>query len=248
VGYYDRTRALPEPMMASLIAMLVAELPREGLCLEIGVGTGRFALPLAGAGVSMVGVDISREMLRRLVDKAGPSTPAIAVADATHLPFDSDTFAAGIAAHVLHLVPDWTVAVSELLRVVRPDGVILVSRGAGPSTDWGQKVTRHFFVEAGDPSWPPGVDRIEQVDAHMRSLGVGVRALPVVSTEGEVSIAGVIAHLEAGYASACWSLGAATRKAAAAATREWAAAEFGDLDQARASVNSSIWHAYELGK
>jgi ubiquinone/menaquinone biosynthesis C-methylase UbiE len=248
VDYYDRTRALPEPMMASLISMLLAELPRDGSCLEIGVGTGRFALPLAGAGVSMIGVDISREMLRRLVDKAGTSTLAIAVADATCLPFDSDTFAAGIAAHVLHLVPNWTVAVSELLRVVRPDGIILASRGAGPPTDWGRKVTRRFFVEAGDPSWPPGVDRIEQVDEHMRSLGVRVRALPVLSTESKVSIADVIAHLEAGYASACWSLDVATRKAAATATREWAAVEFGDLDEPRQSVNSSVWHAYDLGK
>jgi SAM-dependent methyltransferase len=235
-------------MMASLISMLLAELPRDGSCLEIGVGTGRFALPLAGAGVSMVGIDISREMLRRLVDKAGTSTVAIAVADATRLPFDSDTFAAGIAAHVLHLIPNWTVAVGELLRVVRPDGVILVSRGAGQSTDWGQQVMRHFFVEAGDPSWPPGADRIEQVNEHMLSLGVRVRALPVLSTEGEDSIAGVIAHLEAGYVSACWSLDVATRKAAAAATREWAAVELGDLDQPRQSVNSSAWHAYELGK
>jgi hypothetical protein len=70
----------------------------------------------------------------------------------------------------------------------------------------------------------------------------------VLSIESEVSIADVIAHLEAGYASACWSLDVATRKAAAAATREWAAAEFGDLDQARQSANSSVWHAYELGK
>ena len=235
-------------MMASLVSMLLAELPRDGSCLEIGVGTGRFALPLAGAGVSMVGVDISSEMLRRLVDKAGTSTIPIAVADATCLPFDSDTFAAGMAAHVLHLIPNWTVAVGELLRVVRPDGVILVSRGAGPPTDWGRKVTRRFFVEAGDPAWPPGVDRIEQVDEHMLSLGLRVRALPVLSTESEVSIADVIAHLEAGYASACWSLDVATRKAAGAATREWAAAEFGDIDQARQSANSSVWHVYELGK
>jgi hypothetical protein len=138
--------------------------------------------------------------------------------------------------------------VSELLRVVRPDGIILASRGAGPPTDWGRKVTRRFFVEAGDPSWPPGVDRIEQVDEHMRSLGVRVRALPVLSTESKVSIADVIAHLEAGYASACWSLDVVTRKAAATATREWAAVEFGDLDEPRQSVNSSVWHAYDLGK
>jgi ubiquinone/menaquinone biosynthesis C-methylase UbiE len=230
--------------MARLVPMLLAEIPREGRCLEIGVGTGRIALPLAREGVSIVGVDISREMLRRLVDKAAASTPPIAVADATRLPFGGGSFSSAIAAHVFHLIPNWTTAVQELLRVVRPDGIILASRGGGPSTDWGRKVRRHFFVEAGDPPWPPGADRIEAVDEHMRSLGVEVRALPALSTVGETSIEAMISRLEAGYVSACWSLDKAAREKAAAATREWAAAELGGLEEARPITDSAVWHAY----
>ena len=78
----------------------------------------------------------------------------------------------------------------------------------------------------------------------MRSIGVEVRALPVLSTDGETSIDAVIKNLEAGYLSACWSLDEPTRKKAAAATREWASVEFGDLDQPRTSADSSVWHAY----
>lgn len=230
--------------MARLIPMLSAEIPRGGYCLEIGVGTGRIAVPLARHRVPIVGVDISRQMLRRLVDKMGGSTLPIAVADATRLPFAADTFGSAIAAHVLHLIPDWTVAVDELLRVVRSGGIVLASRGGGPSTDWGRKVRRHFFVEAGDPVWPPGADRIEELDEHMRSLGVEMRALPVLSTEGETSIEEVIGVLEGGYVSACWSLDEATRKRAAAATRAWAGAEVGDLDEARPTTDSAVWHAY----
>lgn len=231
-------------MMARLIPMLSAEIPAGALCLEIGVGTGRIALPLARDGVSVVGVDISRQMLRRLVNKLDGATVPIAVANATRLPFAADTFGSAIAAHVLHLIPEWTVAVEELLRVVRSGGVVLASRGGGPSMDWGRKVRRHFFVEAGDPAWPPGADRIEELDAHMRSLGVEVRALPVLSAEGETSINDVIGVLEAGYVSACWSLDEATRKKAAAATREWAAAELGDLDLGRPTTDSAVWHVY----
>jgi SAM-dependent methyltransferase len=226
--------------------MLLAEIPGEGRCLEIGIGTGRIALPLARAGASIVGVDISREMLRKLVEKADTSGLAIVIADATRLPFGSDTFASAIAAHVFHLIPNWTVAVAELLRVVRPGGIVLATRGGGHGPEWARKVMRHFFVEAGDPAWPPGADRLEELDAHMRSLGIEARALPVLSVDGEMSIIEVIAHLEAGYASACWSLGEGTRNKAAAATRTWAAAEFGDLDQARPSADSSAWHAYRV--
>jgi ubiquinone/menaquinone biosynthesis C-methylase UbiE len=242
-GYYDRTRALPAALMARLIPMLLAELPHDGRCLEIGIGTGRIALPLAREGVSIVGIDISREMLRRMIGKAEGSSPLVLVGDATRLPFGADSFASAIAAHVLHLIPAWKVAVEEMLRVVRCRGIILASRG-GPSTDWDRKVRRHFFVEAGDPPWPPGVNRIEELDEHMRSIGVEVRPLPVLSTEGETSINAVIANLEAGYLSACWSLDESTRKTAAAATREWASVEFGDLDQPRTSTDSSVWHAY----
>lgn len=232
--------------MARLIPRLVGEIPQEGRCLEIGVGTGRIALPLAGAGVSMVGVDISREMLNRLVDKPGGSNALIAVADATRLPFAADSFASAVAAHVLHLIPNWRMAVEELIRVVRPRGIVLASRGTGPSRGWPQEVRRHFFVEAGDHLWPPGVDRIEELDDHMRSLGAEVRLLPVLSIEGEMSIEAVIGMLEAGYVSACWSLDEVTRKRAAAATREWAAAELGDLDQARPTTDSVTWRAYVL--
>jgi SAM-dependent methyltransferase len=230
--------------MARLIPMLLAEMPSEGRCIEIGVGTGRIALPLARAGVSIVGVDISPEMLKNLVHKAGESIPLIAIADATRLPFGADTFSSAIAAHVLHLIPNWTVAVGELLRVVRPNGLVLATRGGGQRTGWGREVMRRFFVEAGDPAWPPGADRLEEVDEHMRSRGLEMHALPALSTESEMSIEALITQLEAGYFSACWSLDDATRKKAAAATREWAGAELGDLEKARPTTSSIVWHAY----
>jgi ubiquinone/menaquinone biosynthesis C-methylase UbiE len=224
--------------------MLVAEIPREGRCLEIGIGTGRIALPLTRAGVSIVGVDISREMLKKLMDKSDESMPLIAEADATRLPFGANTFSSAIAAHVLHLIPSWTVAVGELLRVVRPGGIVLATRGGGQRIGWGRQVMRRFFVEAGDPVWPPGADKLEELDKHMRSLGLVMRALPLLSAEGEMSIDAVITQLEAGYLSACWNLDEATRKKAAAVTREWAVAELGDLEKARPTRSSMVWHAY----
>lgn len=39
--------------------------------VELGVGTGRIAVPLAAAGVRVAGIDTSRSMLRRLADKPG---------------------------------------------------------------------------------------------------------------------------------------------------------------------------------
>ncbi|HEV2415610.1 MAG TPA: class I SAM-dependent methyltransferase, partial [Candidatus Dormibacteraeota bacterium] len=117
--YYDQTRSLPDDLMQRLVPMLVAELPRDGRCLEIGVGTGRIALPLIESGINVVGVDISAEMLRRYVEKA-PANIEVALADATRLPFADRTFTSAIASHVLHLIPGWVTALDELVRVVAP--------------------------------------------------------------------------------------------------------------------------------
>jgi ubiquinone/menaquinone biosynthesis C-methylase UbiE len=244
-GYYDRTRAMPPDLMARLLPMIIGEIATDGRCLEIGVGTGRIALALARAGIDIVGIDLSRDMLLRLVGNAQGAAPPVFVADGTRLPFKDSSFATALAPHVLHLIPDWREAVAELRRVVRPGGRLLATRG-GRRTDWRDVVIKRFFTEAGDPPWPPGVDRIEQLDEHLRGLGAAVRALPVLMEEGTSSVNDVLATLEAGFWSACWSLDGTTRVRSADAARSWARQEMGDLDEPRATRASTVWHVYDL--
>jgi SAM-dependent methyltransferase len=75
-GYYDATRALPAAAMERLTGLLADELAGRQACLEIGVGTGRFAQPLRGAGIAIAGTDISGAMLRRLAENAGGTAHA----------------------------------------------------------------------------------------------------------------------------------------------------------------------------
>ena len=244
--YYDDTRSLPDAHMEQLVARLVAELPREGLCLEIGIGTGRIGLPLMRHGIRIVGVDISVEMLRKLLAKADHTSPAVAIGDATHLPFAAGTFSSAVASHVLHLIPEWKVAIDELIRVVAPEGVVLASRGGDARAEWQRAVRRRFFDEAGNPSWPPGIDRMEQVDVEMRERGAVVREVEDVKTEGSSTITKLLAALEKGIWSACWSIDEETRRRAANTTREWARREFGELDAPRTTSHRSDWRAYIL--
>ncbi|OLD25359.1 MAG: hypothetical protein AUG06_04025 [Actinobacteria bacterium 13_1_20CM_2_65_11] len=245
-SYYDRTRSLSEPVMANLIAMLSTEIGTSGRCLEIGIGTGRIALPLARAGVRMVGVDISREMLGRLAANAQQTPVAVCLADATRLPFPRRCFDSAIAAHVLHLVPRWREAVVELVRVVRPGGKVAALRGRQAREEWWHEVTRRFFAEAGDPPWPPGLDRIEQLDELMSSRGAAVRAVPELVEESHPTLNDLLSALEAGIWSACWSIDEPTRKRAAATARAWAERNLGDLDQPRQRSEVLTWRVYEL--
>lgn len=246
--YYDQTRGLPDHLMDHLVPALVAELPQRGRCLEIGIGTGRIALPLMERGVDIIGVDISIEMLRRLRAKPRGLDMKLLIADATRLPFADSTFASAVASHVLHLIPDWKLALDELTRVVEAGGVLLASRSADSRAEWQRAVRRHFFDAAGNPAWPPGMTRIDDLDAEMRTRGAAVTVLSDVHNEVFVSISELLAALEQGIWSACWTIDEATRRRAADETRMWARAEFGDLDQKRPTRHESDWRAYRLAQ
>src|SRR5581483_6281646 len=91
--YYDATRALSPAVEQAVTALLAGELAGHGRCLEIGVGTGRIALPLLRAGVEMLGVDLSRAMMARIAAKSdGVALLPLAQADATRLPFRDHSF------------------------------------------------------------------------------------------------------------------------------------------------------------
>jgi 2-polyprenyl-3-methyl-5-hydroxy-6-metoxy-1,4-benzoquinol methylase len=75
VGIYDdwvsrQGGRIPGP---DAIVGVLAEIAGTGPALELGIGTGRVALPLAELGVEVHGVDASREMVERLRGKPGVS-------------------------------------------------------------------------------------------------------------------------------------------------------------------------------
>src|SRR5262245_29942346 len=69
--YYDTTRGYAagsaERIRDAIVAYIGAE--RDARFLELGVGTGRIALPFIRAGDHYTGVDISQAMLERLSGK-----------------------------------------------------------------------------------------------------------------------------------------------------------------------------------
>jgi SAM-dependent methyltransferase len=60
---------------------LLARLAGGGRALELGIGTGRIALPLAGRGVPVHGIDLSRAMVARLRAKPGGGAIGVSIGD-----------------------------------------------------------------------------------------------------------------------------------------------------------------------
>jgi ubiquinone/menaquinone biosynthesis C-methylase UbiE len=125
--YYDATRGFPEGTAdgaAQTIAKTGHFTPRSRI-LEIGIGTGRIALPLAPYVGHVCGLDLSRAMMQRLRQKQTNENIHLAQADARYLPFPANTFHALLAVHVFHLIPDWQQVIAEAARVLTSDGVVL---------------------------------------------------------------------------------------------------------------------------
>jgi SAM-dependent methyltransferase len=71
------------PMDPGPAVELLAELAGEGRALELGVGTGRVAIPLAARGIRVTGIDASREMVDRLTSKPGGERVDVVIGDFT---------------------------------------------------------------------------------------------------------------------------------------------------------------------
>jgi SAM-dependent methyltransferase len=69
---YDESAAdMFDPAVLDPAVDFLAELAGDGAALELGIGTGRIALPLAARGVRVHGIDLSEAMVARLREKPG---------------------------------------------------------------------------------------------------------------------------------------------------------------------------------
>jgi ubiquinone/menaquinone biosynthesis C-methylase UbiE len=125
--FYDDTRGFPagEDWAVAALISQANGLTATSRILEIGIGTGRIALPLASHVGALYGVDISRPMMQRLRAKQDDETIHLAEADAARLPFQAHSFDGVVAVHVFHLIPDWQGVMAELTRTLRPGAPVL---------------------------------------------------------------------------------------------------------------------------
>jgi SAM-dependent methyltransferase len=80
-GYDAASADMFEPAVVDATVDFLAPLAEGGAALELGIGTGRIALPLARRGVPVHGIDISGPMLERLRAKPGADAVGITVGD-----------------------------------------------------------------------------------------------------------------------------------------------------------------------
>jgi len=162
---YDETR---EPLDPDTIRGLEGFLDEHAWAsvLEVGVGTGRVAGPLAQQRRFVVGLDASRGMLSRAAAKGGLR---LVQGTAYRLPFLDRAFDAVLFVHVLHMLDSPGGALREAGRVGRGGVLALMDRdssdvqGNRPSEPSPRELVRQVLAEVGYPdllrAGPPTKER-----------------------------------------------------------------------------------------
>jgi SAM-dependent methyltransferase len=78
---YDLDTAMFDPAVVDPAVEFLAELAGEGSALELGIGTGRIALPLSQRGVPVHGIDLSPDMVAQLQAKPGAQDITVTIGD-----------------------------------------------------------------------------------------------------------------------------------------------------------------------
>jgi SAM-dependent methyltransferase len=246
VGFYDETRGLSRDALRATTDLLASQMRGCKRVLEVGVGTGLLALPLAQRGFRVDGVDLSEPMLHRFLEKSPASRIGLAVSDATRLPFRSAAFDGAYLRHVLHLIPDWLAALSEVVRVVRPGGRFLAS-----ITDYSglyEEVQKRFLLEAGDLPLAVGLPPNDagSLATAMAALGAQGRQLPPVRGRRSLALDRFLHHIERGHYTWTWTASERDRLHAVRRLRSWLHHRFGDLDRPVEPEYLVEWWAFDL--
>ena len=110
--------------------------------LDVATGTGAVGRDLArrvGPTGRVVGVDISPGMLERARAHAGgPAHLTFAVGDAMALPVSDASFDAATIAFGMRNLPDYERGFAEMMRAVRPDGIVACLEIARPASAIGR--------------------------------------------------------------------------------------------------------------
>lgn len=123
------------------LASRLAERVAQPLILDVATGTAR--LPLAVSRVTefdgaIVGLDISRPMLAVAARKTQGHARRIHLVHhpAAPLPFADESFDAVTMLEALEFLPDPTATLREMVRVLRPGGLLMVTNRIGADARW----------------------------------------------------------------------------------------------------------------
>ena len=144
--------------------------------LDVGTGTGRAAMLLAGAGAVVTGVDASEQMLSMARERAAAQHAAVQFlrGDAHALEFSDRSFDIAVSLRVLMHTPRWRVCLDELCRVAKD--LVVIDYPSAHSTAALQAVGRRVLHAAGAATEPYRVFFDKEIAGAFTKNGFRVRS------------------------------------------------------------------------
>ena len=134
---YDRVKQFDEQADLALISLPIMERVEpqtDPLILDVATGTGRVPLIMARNAAfagHVIGLDASRQMLKVARKKVAAERfeeyISLSRGDAQDLPYSDDSFDVVACLEALEFLPGQRAALAEMVRVLRPGGLLLVS-------------------------------------------------------------------------------------------------------------------------
>jgi SAM-dependent methyltransferase len=243
---YDQTRGLPPEVSRQVgqAFLQLTNLPTRARVLELGVGTGRIALPILDLAPTLMyaGIDLSRSMMDHLRSKTN-LTPDLIQGDAVTLPFADSSFEAIVTVHILHLIRPWQSALKEMQRVRSKQGVFVGGWNDHDDDSTSERINRKFrelAAEHGISLARQGLEHYHEILPHLPESAV---ATEVVAAEWTVHRAPRFAlqSIEERHFSSSWQVPDELYPILVQEIFAWAKHEWLDLDQPHPEVRRFKW-------
>lgn len=129
---YQRLRGLKPENMDMWMNFIITHgnLKAKDRILDLGCGTGTFAVPLAEKGLEVHGLDITEDMLRAAQRSDLGRTVQWCVGDAENPPFQDESFHASFLSMVVEHVENRARLFKELYRVLKDNGTCFIRMAA----------------------------------------------------------------------------------------------------------------------
>jgi len=130
-GFYDFWYDTPLGAYADraekrAIYSFLKDLPPNSLILDLGTGTGVLLQFLLKKKFEVIGIDFSKDMIKRAKEKIGKKQGTLAIGDIENLPFQKEAFDVVTAMTTLEFVKNVKKLLQEIRRVLRSGGQFIL--------------------------------------------------------------------------------------------------------------------------
>ena len=126
---YDIAESMNKKVYRKMLSDIVTLIPDKAEVLECAAGTGAISVEIAPKAKNVLCTDLSIPMLeqaRRKTEKKGLSNITFSERNLLSLPENDNSFDVVIAANVIHLLENPYIALSELWRVTKNNGLLII--------------------------------------------------------------------------------------------------------------------------